>query len=53
VASHKNKDLRDDPAIPDPAGAGSLADPSDQQIHCCRITRGCRRPVLAPRAGGL
>ena len=32
---------------------GSLADPSDQQIHCCRITRGYRRPVLAPRAGGL
>jgi hypothetical protein len=41
--------------IPDggAAGAGSLAGPSDQQILCCRITRGYRRPVLAPRAGGL
>jgi hypothetical protein len=53
VAGHKNKDLRDDPAIPDPAGAGSLAGPSDQQIHCGRVTRGSRRAVLAPRAGGL
>lgn len=41
--------------IPDggAAGTGSLAVPSDQQIPCCRITGGCRRPVLAPRAGGL
>ena len=35
------------------AGAGSLARPPDHQVHCCRITRGSRRPVLAPRAGGL
>jgi hypothetical protein len=35
------------------AGAGLLAGPSDQQIHCCRVTGGCRRPVLARRAGGL
>jgi hypothetical protein len=32
------------------AGAGSLAAPSDQQIHYRRITCGYRRPVLAPRA---
>jgi len=30
-----------------------LAVTSDQQIPCCRVTGGCRRPVLAPRAGGL
>jgi len=23
------------------------------QIPCCRVTGGCRQPVLAPRAGGL
>ena len=41
--------------IPDggAAGPGSLAGPSDKQIHGCRISRGYRRPVLAPRAGGL
>ncbi len=41
--------------IPDggAAGTGSLAATSDQQILCCRVTGGCRRPVLAPRAGGL
>jgi hypothetical protein len=32
------------------AGAGALAVPSDQQIHCRRIIRGYQRPVLAPRA---
>jgi thioredoxin reductase len=36
-----------------PAGAGWLAASSDQQIRCGRVTGGCRRPVLAPRAGGL
>jgi hypothetical protein len=36
-----------------PAGAGWLAGPSDQQIRCCRVTGGWRRPVLAWRAGGL
>jgi hypothetical protein len=35
------------------AGIGLLAVTSDQQIPCCRVTGGCRRPVLAPRAGGL
>jgi hypothetical protein len=32
------------------AGAGSLTAPSDQQVHCRRITRGYQRPALAPRA---
>jgi hypothetical protein len=53
VAGRKNKDLPDDPAILDPAAAGSLASPSDQQIHCCRDHSRYRRSVLAPRAGGL
>jgi hypothetical protein len=30
-----------------------LAVTSDRQIRCWRVTGGCRRPVLAPRAGGL
>ena len=38
---------------PGPAGAGLLAATSDQQIPCCRVAGGCRRVVLAPRAGGL
>jgi hypothetical protein len=29
------------------------AGPSDQQTRCCRVTGGCWRPVLAPRAGGM
>jgi len=41
--------------IPDggATGVGLLAVTSDQQIPCCRVTGGCRRPVLAPSAGGL
>jgi hypothetical protein len=35
------------------AVVGSLAVTSNQQIPCCRVTGGCRRLVLAPRAGGL
>jgi signal transduction histidine kinase len=31
-----------------PGGAGSLADPSDQQIHCCRVTH--RVPVAGAGA---
>ncbi len=33
------------------SGRGRLAGPSDQQVHCGRVTGGCRRPVLSPRAG--
>jgi hypothetical protein len=37
-----------------PAGAGWLAGwPFGPADPCCRATRGYRRPVLAPRAGGL
>jgi hypothetical protein len=53
VAGHVNEDLPNDPAILDPAGAGSLADPSDQQILAAGALAGCRWLVLAPRAGGL
>jgi hypothetical protein len=38
---------------PGPAGARLLAATSDQQIPCCRVAGGCRRVVLAARAGGL
>jgi hypothetical protein len=33
-------------------GVGLLAVTSDQQIGCCRVTGGWRRPALAWRAGG-
>jgi hypothetical protein len=41
--------------IPDggATGVGLLAVPSDRQVPCGRVTGGCRRRLLAPRAGGL
>jgi hypothetical protein len=48
VAGHMNEDLPDDPAILDPAGAGSLAGPSDQQIPYYRSS--CRPPAAGAGA---
>jgi hypothetical protein len=54
VAGHKNKDLPDDPAILDRAGAGSLAGalgPADFLL--LELLPGAGGRVLALRAGGL